>query len=122
VNRYVIEKSGRYRVWASDPDRRATRILVDGVPTTGSAESNLGPFGDATLHLELGLVQGAEITVAPENSRLIVYRASDGKGYTTAGSSPDFAGRWRPGLHGDASDFAAAKHGEASAEPTALVR
>lgn len=63
---------------AAERDRRHTRIVVDGVPASGTAESNLGPFGDATLDLELGLAEGSEITTTPENARLIVRRASDG--------------------------------------------
>ena len=65
-------------MWASDRDRRQTRILVNGVPAAGTSESNLGPFGDATLHLVLDLEEGSEVTTAPENARLTIRRAADG--------------------------------------------
>lgn len=62
------------------PCRRTTGILINGVAAADrTAESNLGPFGDATVNRELDLARGTEITTKPENARLIVRRASDGK-------------------------------------------
>lgn len=80
MNLYRIEESDRYPVYAADRNRRATGILIDGVGGPDrTAESNLGPFGDATVERELDLAEGAEITTTPGNARLIVRRASDGE-------------------------------------------
>lgn len=82
---YVITQTNRYRVWASDYGRRSTRIVVDGVPAPDVAESNFGACGDATLHLELGLAEGSEVTMTPENARLIIRAASDRKAVYDSG-------------------------------------
>lgn len=64
----------------SDPGRRETRILIDGVPSADrTASSTLGPFGDATVNVVLDLAGGSVITTTPEDARLIVRRASDGE-------------------------------------------
>jgi hypothetical protein len=77
MNRYVVPETGQYLVWASDPGRRETRVLIDGVPAADrAAESTLGPFGDATLNLRLDLVEGSEITTSPPNAAMTVRRAS----------------------------------------------
>ena len=73
MGRYVVPQTGRYGVRASDPGHREIRVLVDGTPDPGrTAESNLGPLGDATLWLELDLTEGAEITTSPENAPMTV--------------------------------------------------
>ena len=80
MNRYIIPEAGQYLVRASDPGRREIRILIDRVSDTDlTAESTLGPFGDATLNRELDLAAGSEITTSPGNALLTVRRATDGE-------------------------------------------
>jgi hypothetical protein len=81
MNRCSIAEAGEYLVRASDPGRRAIRILADGMPASDcEADSTLGPFfGDAAVNRLLDLAEGAEITTSPGNAWLTVRRASDGK-------------------------------------------
>jgi hypothetical protein len=47
-------------------------------PGPGCGQYPRAVFGDATVNLALDLASGSEITVTPENARLIVRNASDG--------------------------------------------